>query len=122
MSNAKILVVDDSPTQLKLEVNALEGAGYEIVTAVDGEDALEKAAAEKPDMMVLDVIMPKLNGFQVCRKIKKTEDLKHIKILLCTSKNQESDIFWGKQQGSDGYIVKPFNTDDLLAQVKEILK
>ncbi len=121
MSQAKILAVDDSPTQLKLISEALIEKGYDVVTAADGEEAVRKAASEKPALIVLDVIMPKLNGFQVCRQIKKSSDLKHIKIILCTSKNQESDKFWGEQQGADAYITKPFKEEELLATVAKLL-
>ncbi|MCP4113086.1 MAG: response regulator [Desulfobacteraceae bacterium] len=121
MGKAKILVVDDSPTHLKVECAALEEKGYSVVTASDGEEALAKAASEKPDLIVLDVVMPKLNGFQVCRKIKKSPETKNIKVLLCTSKNQESDKFWGEQQGADAYVTKPFSDEELLDTVAKLL-
>lgn len=121
MSKVKILVVDDSPTHLKLSSEPLIEKGYNVITAADGEEALQKTQAEKPDLIVLDVIMPKLNGFQVCRKIKTTPELSGTKIILCTSKNQESDKFWGKKQGADAYITKPFTDEELLKTVNELL-
>ncbi len=121
MSKAKILVVDDSPTYLKMTCQPLTEQGYEIVTAADGEEALQKAKSEKPALAVLDVVMPKLNGFKVCRKIKSSPDLKNIKVILCTSKNQESDKFWGEKQGADAYIVKPFDEKELLDNVARLL-
>ena len=102
MSKGKILVVDDSPTDLKLVSTPLKNHGYEVVTAVDGEDALSKVSRENPQVIVLDVILPKKNGFQVCRQIKTAPDTKDIKILLLTSKSQDSDRFWGLKQGADG--------------------
>lgn len=121
MSKAKILVVDDSPTQLKLAVESLEKEGYTVVTAADGEDALKVTQAEMPELILLDVIMPKLNGFKVCRKIKTSPKTKHIKVILCTSKGQESDKFWGKKQGADGYITKPYPEGELLENVAKML-
>lgn len=121
MSKAKILVVDDSPTELKMMSEPFISEGYQVFTAVDGEEAIEKASSEKPDLMVLDVIMPKLNGFQVCRKIKTSDELKNIKIILLTSKDQESDKFWGKKQGADAYMTKPFSEEELLTTAIELL-
>jgi twitching motility two-component system response regulator PilH len=121
MSNQKILVVDDSPTELKMISHALKSGGYEVVTAKDGEEALQMVASEPIELIVLDVIMPKLNGFQVCRKIKSSERHKGIKILLLTSKSQESDKFWGEKQGADIYMTKPFETDALLSNVASLI-
>jgi twitching motility two-component system response regulator PilH len=121
MAKETILVVDDSPTELRLVVKALQTKGYRIVTAVDGEDALAKALAEKPSVIVLDVVLPKKNGFQVCRQLKTTPDTKDIKILLLTSKSQDSDRFWGLKQGADGYMTKPFTEDELLTSVGNLV-
>lgn len=113
----KVLVVDDSPTDLQLMSNLLKKQGYEVVTAVDGEDALDKAAATQPPLVVLDIILPKKNGFQVCRQLKTTEGTRGIKVILVSSKNQDSDRFWGMKQGADEYIAKPYRDDELLAAV-----
>jgi len=121
MSKMKVLVVDDSPTDLKLMSQPFLSKGYELVTATDGEEALKKAESERPDLMVLDVIMPKLNGFNVCRQIKSSAELKNIKIILLTSKNQDSDKFWGEKQGADAYMTKPFTGEDLLSKVAGLL-
>ena len=121
MASEKILVVDDSPTDLHLVTNALKGKGYRITTAVDGEEALNKAAADHPDLIVLDIILPKKNGFQVCRQLKTAPDTKDIKILLLSSKSQDSDRFWGLKQGADDYMVKPFEDDELLANISQLL-
>ena len=122
MDKEKILVVDDSPTELKIMSEPFIPKGYNIITAMDGEEAIKMAEEEKPDLIVLDVIMPKMNGFQVCRKIKTTPELKDIKIILLTSKNQESDEFWGMKQGADAYMTKPFDPDKLLDKAREILE
>ena len=121
MSKTKILVADDSPTHLRLVSEPLTDEGYEVLTAADGEEALRKVESEKPALAILDVVMPKLNGFKVCRSIKTSPDLKNTRVILCTSKNQESDQFWGKKQGADIYMTKPFDDDELLANVAKLL-
>ncbi|MCW5200514.1 response regulator [Desulfobulbus sp. F4] len=113
----KLLIIDDSPTQVRLIKAVFDKVDYEILTASDGEGGLKKAASEKPDIIILDVIMPKMNGFQVCRSIKSTKELKQIPIIILTSKNQEADSFWGKTQGADMYMTKPFDQFDLLKAV-----
>ena len=121
MENETILVADDSPTEMRMVVRALEGRGYTIVTAIDGEDAVEKATNLRPRLAVLDIVMPKLNGFQVLRKLKAAGSTKDIKILLLSSKSSESDRFWGMKQGADDYITKPFESDALAAAVARLL-
>lgn len=121
MSKAKILIVDDSPTHLNMMKAPFESKGYNVFTATDGEEALEVVNAEHPDLVVLDVIMPKHNGFQVCRKIKSQETTQHIKVILLTSKNQKSDEFWGKKQGADLFMTKPFDEDELFNNALSLL-
>ncbi len=117
---ANILVVDDSPTELKIIVAALKGT-HRTSTAVDGEEALIKAPKELPDLIVLDIILPKKNGFQVCRQLKTAPATKHIPIILLSSKSQDSDRFWGLKQGADDYMTKPFDDDELLTTVAKLL-
>ena len=121
MTNSKILIVEDSPTYLRKIADFLQGSGYEIITAIDGEEALEKAVRENPKLIVLDVILPKKNGFQVCRQLKTSPATQDIKILMMTSKSQDSDRFWGLKQGADEYLTKPFTEDILLANVTRLL-
>ena len=116
---AKILVADDSKTELAFLLDILKGTGHDIVAAVDGLQAEEKARAERFDLIILDVIMPNKNGFQVCRSLKRDAELKDIPIILTTSKSGESDKFWGKKQGADEYIVKPYEPVDILLAVKK---
>ncbi len=118
---SKILVVDDSPTALKAITDALTGTGHRIITATDGNEALQKVAQEHPDLILLDVVMPGKNGFQVCRQLKMDLSTKDIKIILVTSKNQPSDRFWGLKQGADAYITKPFAEAELRASVAQCL-
>lgn len=112
-----VLIVDDSPTEMRLMTAALQGKGYKVITATDGEDALDKAMKEKPNLILLDVVLPKKNGFQVCRQLKTAPDTKDIKIILVTSKSQDTDRFWGLKQGADEYLTKPFNDKELTAMV-----
>lgn len=121
MAGTVILVVDDSPTQLKLTTSFLQGNNYEIITAVDGEDALEKAAFYKPDLIVLDVVMPKMDGYQACRKMKASTDTMNIPVIMLTSKDKKADEFWGRKQGADMYLTKPFEETELLAAVQKSL-
>jgi twitching motility two-component system response regulator PilH len=117
MARKCVLVVDDSPTDLQMISAAVKTGGYDVVTAVDGEEALVKAAATKPPVIVLDIVLPKKNGFQVCRQLKTTAETRDIKVILVSSKNQDSDKFWGMKQGADDYIAKPYNDADLLAAI-----
>ncbi|MGM0415368.1 MAG: response regulator [Thermodesulfobacteriota bacterium] len=116
---ARILIADDSKTELAFLLDILKGTGHEIVSVVDGVQAEEKAKAEHFDLIILDVIMPNKNGFQVCRTLKRDPDLKEIPIIITTSKAGESDKFWGKKQGADEYIVKPYEPVDILLAVKK---
>jgi len=122
MAGKTILVVDDSPTDLRLMTAPLRQCkAYRVITAADGEEALEKAVGEHPDLIVLDIILPKKNGFQVCRQLKTAPDTQDIKILMLTSKSQDSDRFWGLKQGADEYMTKPFEDEELLANVAKLL-
>jgi twitching motility two-component system response regulator PilH len=117
MTGKTILLVDDSPAQLRLLQQALAGRGYQLMTAADGEEALAKVSEQRPDLILLDIILPKKNGFQVCRQIKTSPDTKNTKILLVSNKSQDSDRFWGLKQGADGYVTRPFNSEELAASV-----
>lgn len=119
MAKAKILVVDDSPTQLSMMRAPFEEKGYQVITASDGEEAVVMVETENPQLVVLDVIMPKLNGFQACRKIKTIRQ--DLPIIMLTSKNQKSDEFWGKKQGADVYMTKPFDSEELFAAAVKLL-
>ena len=95
----------------------LEKEGYAVTIAIDGEDALAKVAAQRPPLVVLDIILPKMNGYQVLRHLKTTPETQGIKVILVSSKSQESDRFWGLKQGADDYIAKPYPDETLLAAV-----
>ena len=122
MANETILVVEDSPTYLRQITQLLQKNDYAIISAMDGEEALEKAIREHPDLIVLDIILPKKNGFQVCRQLKTSPDTQDIKIIMLTSKSQDSDRFWGLKQGADEYLTKPLDDNQLVTSVAELLK
>ena len=121
MANQTILVADDSQTELRMVLSALQNKGYQIITASDGEEAIEKLTRELPRLAIIDIIMPKKNGFQVLRHIRSTPETKEMKILLISSKNQESDKFWGLKQGADAYMTKPFENNELLETVAQLM-
>jgi len=108
---AKILIADDSPTELKLLERALASSGHEILLAADGEEAETIIHRDRPDLLILDIVMPRKNGFQICRDLKADPELRDIKVIMVTSKDQDSDRFWGLKQGADEYVVKPFDPD-----------
>jgi twitching motility two-component system response regulator PilH len=118
MLQKKVLIVDDSPSQVKLIEGFLEHEGYRLVGINDPERIEEAIANERPSVILLDVVMPKRNGFQVCRELKNHADYNAIPVILVTSKNTESDRFWGQQQGADGYVTKPFTREELLRAVR----
>ena len=121
MVDKKILVVEDSPTYLRQITNLLRDRGYQTITANDGEEALVKAVRDNPNLIVLDVILPKKNGFQVCRQLKTSPATQDVKILMLTSKTQDSDRFWGLKQGADEYMTKPFDDNELVANVDRLV-
>lgn len=118
---SKIVLVDDSYAELQMIEGYLKSANHTVVSYPNADKLEEKLATDKPDLIVLDVVMPGRNGFQACRDLKNDDRFKAIPIVLCTSKGQESDKFWGQQQGANGYVVKPFKAEELLAAVKRAL-
>lgn len=118
---SKIMVVDDSHADLQLIESYLKAAQHTVVSISTADGLEERVIAEKPDLIVLDVVMPGRNGFQACRDLKTDARFKDIPIVLCTSKGHESDKFWGQQQGANGHVVKPFKSEQLLQAVKQAL-
>ncbi len=116
----KILVVDDSPTERLALQQALARQGYEILTAANGEEAIARSQAERPDLILMDVVMPGMNGYQATRTISRHDSTRGIPIILCTSKGQETDRIWGMRQGACDYLVKPVDHDELLARIRAI--
>ena len=117
----KILIADDSPTEQRLFQRALSTLGCEILTAEDGDEAERIIYEQRPDLLVLDIVMPGKNGFALCRELKADPELAHMPIVIVTSKGQDADRFWGARQGADAYLVKPFRLEELTDAVKSRL-
>ena len=118
---ARILIVDDSPSQLLGIKRIVEKLGHEVLTAEDGAAGVDAARREKPDLILMDVVMPNLNGFQATRTISKDPTTAHIPIVLVTTKDQETDKVWGMRQGAKAYVTKPIKEDDLVKTLNEFL-
>jgi two-component system, chemotaxis family, response regulator PixH len=115
------LVVDDTKTELVIISECLEKAGFTIWTAGSGEEALETLQSKKPDIIILDVVLPGKSGFETCREIKSTPGIQEIPIIICSTKGTEMDKFWGKKQGADGYVTKPVDQKELVNTVKQLV-
>lgn len=117
MAIHKILIVDDSPTERYYLTDILVKNGFSVSTAENGEDALLKMRADRPELILMDVVMPGANGFQVTRSIARDPDLSAVPVIICSSKNQETDRIWGMRQGAKDYFVKPVDPAQLLARI-----
>jgi twitching motility two-component system response regulator PilH len=118
---SRILVVEDSPTVLYMVSRMLAEGGYQVMTAKDGEEAMSLAIKELPNLVLLDVILPKLNGYQVCRRMKSTPATAQIPVIMITSKTKDTDRRWGFEQGADDYVTKPFDARKLLDVVNRFV-
>ena len=114
----KILLVDDSKTELHYLSDVLARRGYQVRTAENGVDAMRRLDEDKPDLILMDVVMPGQNGFQLTRSITRDARFASVPVIMCTSKNQETDKVWGMRQGARDYIVKPVDADELVAKIK----
>lgn len=119
---ATILIIDDVQTDRELLGKVVSSAGHVPVYASDGDQALPKAKETKPALIFLDVVMPGTNGFQTCRKLKQDPETKSIPVILVTSKDAESDRFWGQKQGADQHVAKPFSKDTILDSLKRFVR
>jgi twitching motility two-component system response regulator PilH len=120
MAINRILVVDDSPTERFFISDLLVKNGYLVSMAESGEDGLAQAKQSLPDLIIMDIIMPGMNGFQATRALSKDDATKHIPVIMCTTKDQETDKVWGMRQGAKAYMVKPVNPDELLKQIRDL--
>ena len=118
MTIRKILLVDDSKTELHYLSNLLGKRGYAVRCAENGEEAMRRLGEERPDLILMDVVMPGQNGFQLTRSITRDPRFSGVPVIMCTSKNQETDKVWGMRQGARDYIVKPVNADELVAKIQ----
>ncbi len=121
MSKSKILLVDDSGTSLMMEQMILKGGPYDLISAKDGEEAIEKAIAEQPDLILLDIVMPKMDGFEACRKLREIEATQAIPIIMVTTRGEEENVERGYELGCTDYLTKPINRLELIAKVENAL-
>ncbi len=120
MAIKKILVVDDSPTDAHVLTQTLTKNGFAVMTAGSGEEAITRSKSEQPDLIIMDIVMPGMNGFQATRSISKDPDTSAIPIIVCSAKDQETDKAWGLRQGAKDYIVKPIVENTLMAKIKAL--
>ena len=122
MDKRKVLVIDDEPDLVKAVEIRLEEAGYDVIFAYDGIEGLDKARREKPDLIILDLMLPKMDGYKICALLKKDAKYTKIPVIMFTARAQESDKQMGEEVGADLYITKPFQHEIILAKIKELLK
>ena len=118
---ARILIVDDSPTQTLSLAKILKKNGHDVMMAKDGAEGVEVAKAELPDLVLMDVVMPRVNGFQATRQITKNPSTSHIPVIIVTTKDQETDKIWGERQGAKGYVIKPVEEAILIDTINPFL-
>ena len=118
---ARVLVVDDSPTEIFQFKEMLEKLGHEVLTAENGRDGVDLARTEQPDVVLMDIVMPDMNGFQATRQITRAEETAHIPVIIVSSKDQETDKVWGERQGAKGYLTKPVDAGELSTVVLSFL-
>ena len=117
-----VLVVDDTRTEMEIISSCLRRGGLTVMTAIDGNDAMAKISSQKPDLIVLDVVLPGRSGFELCRDLKAEAGTSKIPVIMCSTKGSEMDKFWGMKQGADAYITKPVDQEELLRTVKQLTK
>ena len=122
MSKGKLLIVDDDKDFITAVAARLESRGFTMTKAFDGKEGLEKVYAEKPDAIILDVMMPEMNGFEVCKKLKTDEKYKDIPVVMLTARSSPEDVKFAKEMGADAYFVKPFELDMLLYELNALLR
>lgn len=119
---SRVLVIEDSATQREMIANLLRGSGLTVIEATDGVEALDKIQGNPPDLVVLDIVMPRMNGYEVCRRLKADPKTKNVPVVMCSSKGEEFDRYWGMKQGADAYVAKPFQPTELIGTVKQMLR
>jgi twitching motility two-component system response regulator PilH len=117
-----VLIVDDSQTLRQMLTELLENSGLRVVEAINGAEAKEKIQAKAPDLVITDLIMPQMNGYELCRWIKSDPTTQAIPVLICSTKSEEFDRYWGMKQGADAYITKPFHPVEMMKTVKQLLR
>jgi DNA-binding response OmpR family regulator len=119
---AKVMLVDDAYSELQLMESILKSAGHDVLSFPDGDRLEDKVAEQQPDVVLLDIVMPKRNGYEVLRGLRKDERTRNTRVVVVSSKNQESDRLWGLRQGADDYLPKPFTRDQLIATVRRFAR
>ena len=119
---SKVLVVEDSPPQREMISSLLKDNGMNVTSAGDGIEALEQIQQDRPDIVVLDIVMPRMNGYELCRRLKDNPTTKELPIVMCSTKGEEFDRYWGMRQGANAYIAKPFQPQELVGTVKKLLR
>lgn len=117
-----VLVVEDSPAQREMITDLLRGSGLDVSVATDGVEALERIESQQPDIVILDIVMPRMNGYELCRRLKTDPKTQTVPVVMCSSKGEEFDRYWGIKQGADAYIAKPFQPTELVGTVKQLLR
>ncbi|WP_038016535.1 response regulator transcription factor [Synechococcus sp. PCC 7335] len=117
-----VLIVEDAASELELMSHYLQQAGYSVIRAASGIEGLDKAIAQKPDAIVTDIVMPGISGFELCRQLKNTPATKTVPVVMCSSKGQKIDRIWGKKQGADVYLTKPYTQEQLIEAVRTVLR
>jgi two-component system, chemotaxis family, response regulator PixH len=115
-----VLIVEDTPSEMELMSLYLREGGYTVMSSANAQDALLLAAQHRPQVIISDVVMPGMSGFELCRSLRKNPDTANIPVIFCTSKNQDIDRLWGMKQGANAYITKPFSREDLLHTVESL--
>jgi twitching motility two-component system response regulator PilH len=119
---SEVLVVEDSLTLRHMISDLLKDNGLKVTVVCDGVEALEHIQEFRPDLVILDIVMPRMNGYEVCRRLKSDPMMKNVRVILCSSKNEEFDRYWGMKQGADAYIAKPFQPLELIETIKQLLR
>jgi twitching motility two-component system response regulator PilH len=119
---SKILVVEDSLSQREMISELLKKSGLNVEVAGDGVEALENLKKFSPDLIVLDIVMPRMNGYELCRRIKSDPKTQDVPVVMCSSKGEEFDRYWGMKQGADAYIAKPFQPTELIGTIRQLLR
>jgi twitching motility two-component system response regulator PilH len=119
---SEVLLVEDSPVQREMISGILKDHGWKVTIACDGVEALEQLQKFSPDLVVLDIVMPRMNGYELCRRIKSDPKTKNVPVVMCSSKGEEFDRYWGMRQGADAYIAKPFQPLELIGTIKQLLR
>ncbi|MGC1246919.1 MAG: response regulator [Spirulinaceae cyanobacterium] len=119
---SKILVIEDSPAQRTVIAKFLGNNKFNVTVANNGADALEQISSNRPDLVLLDIVLPQYNGYEVCRRIKLNPETKDVLVVLCSSKITKADLYWGMKQGANAYITKPFQPRELLMTIRDLLQ